>query len=350
VTSDQPGQLLFAGFEGTRLPDDLAGLIAAGRVGGVVLFARNVQDPAQLSALVASIHACAPADSPVCVSIDQEGGRVQRLRAPWTEWPPMRRLGAAGSTDDTRAFARALARELADLRIDLDFAPVVDVDTRPDSPVIGDRAFSGDPEIVGRHAAAFIEALQGEGVAACAKHFPGHGDTDEDSHLTLPSVDHGLERLRRVELPPFRAAVAAGVASVMTAHIAMPALDPEHPATLSPTAIRLLRDELGFDGLVFSDDLEMKAVADHYPPGPLVTRALEAGVDALLVCRRADLRDAVLAALEAAPARRLAEGLRRMAAFKRSHAGGRRSRGGAPPYAEHVALAARLENDDLRSL
>jgi len=346
MTTDQPGQLLFAGFEGTALPDDLARLIGDGRIGGVVLFARNIVDPSQTRALVASIHACAPTGNPVTVSIDQEGGRVQRLRAPWTEWPPMRRIGASSSTDDTRAFARALARELADLRIDLDFAPVVDVDTRPDNPVIGDRAFSDDPERVSRHAAAFVEALQEAGVGACAKHFPGHGDTDLDSHLALPTLPHGLERLREIELPPFRAAIEAGVASVMTAHVLLPAVDPERPATLSPAAIRLLRDELGYDGLVFSDDLEMKAVADHYAPEPLVKGALEAGVDALLVCRRADLRDRVLSALESAPPSLLEAGLERMASFKTCYAGGQHAEGGAPPYPEHVALAARLAGSD----
>jgi beta-N-acetylhexosaminidase len=346
MTTDQPGQLLFAGFDGTTLPDDLAALIGAGRIGGVVLFARNIVDPAQTSELVASIHACAPSGNPVTVSIDQEGGRVQRLRAPWTEWPPMRALGARPSADDTSAFARALARELADLRIDVDFAPVVDVDTRTDNPVIGDRAFSGDPDRVGVHAAAFIEALQDAGVGACAKHFPGHGDTDEDSHLALPRVSHDLQRLREVELPPFRAAIEAGVASVMTAHISLPALDREHPATLSPIAIRLLRDELGYDGLVFSDDLEMKAVADHYEPEPLLLGALQAGVDAVLVCRDLDLRDRVLAALEGAPSALVETGLERMAAFKACYAGGRHAQGGAPPYPEHIALATRLSGSD----
>ena len=336
------GQLLFAGFEGTRVPRDLADLIAAGRLGGVVLFSRNLEDPGQVRALVEELHACAPAGTPLCIGIDQEGGRVQRLRAPWTEWPPMRRVGASGSLEEVRAVAAGLARELADLRIDLDFAPVVDVDTRPDNPVIGDRCFSGDPERVGRLAAAFVESLQAGGVAGCAKHFPGHGDTAEDSHEELPRLDHDLARLRAVELPPFRAAIAAGVASVMTAHILLPALDPLRPATLSRAAIALLRGELAYDGLVFSDDLEMKAVADHFAPREIAQGALEAGVDAFLVCRRAALRDEVLSALEAAPAPLLREPLRRMRTFKGRWSGGRRARGGGPPYAEHLALAERL--------
>jgi beta-N-acetylhexosaminidase len=342
ASRDQPGQLLFAGFEGTELPEDLAALIAAGRVGGVTLFARNVGSPEQLRSLVSELHERAPADAPLTVAIDQEGGRVQRLRAPWTEWPPMRRLGDRGSLEDSEAVARALGRELADLRVDLDFAPVADVDTNPANPVIGDRSFSADPEQVARHAVAFARGLEAEGVAACAKHFPGHGDTSVDSHLDLPRIEHGRERLEQIELVPFRALAAAGVASMMTAHVLIPQLDPDRPATLSRRVLSLLREEIGYPGLVFSDDLEMKAIADRFDPGEVVREALAAGVDALLVCRRADLRDQVLAALESAPGRLLEAALGRMAAFKRRHAGGVRGAGSAPPYATHRELASRL--------
>ncbi len=338
----QPGQLLFAGFAGTTLPDDLAALVGAGRVGGVVLFARNVASPEQLRALVQELHARAPADAPLCVAIDQEGGRVQRLRAPWTEWPPMRRLAERGSPEDTQAVAGALGRELADLRIDLDFAPVADVDTNPANPVIGDRSFSRDPEQVARHAVAFSKGLQQAGVAACAKHFPGHGDTTVDSHFDLPRIEHARERLERVELVPFRAVAAAGVASMMTAHVWLPRIDPRFPATLSPSVLALLRDEIGYDGLVFSDDLEMRAIADRFTPADVTHAALAAGVDALLVCSRTELRDEVLAALESAPDPLVERGLARMAAFKRRFSGGRAGGSGAPPYAAHHELASRL--------
>jgi beta-N-acetylhexosaminidase len=341
-TAEQPGQLLFAGFEGTRLPGDLATHIAQGRVGGVVLFARNVESPAQLRALVDSLHAAAPEEAALTVAIDQEGGRVQRCRAPWTEWPPMRQLGEAGLLDDTRAVARGLARELADLRIDLDFAPCVDVDDSVADAIIGDRSFAPAPETVARHAVAFVEALQAEGVAGCAKHFPGHGGTVADSHHELPRLDRSLERLRAVDLVPFAAATRAGVASVMTAHILLPAIDPDRPCTLSPDAIALLREDMGYDGLVFGDDLEMKAVADHFSPAELVRQALTAGVDSLLVCSRADLREEVLATLESLPDAVVEAGLRRMRAFKRDYAGGRRASGAEPPYPEHAALVERL--------
>jgi len=346
----EPGQLLFAAFEGGELPEDLLSLVAAGRVGGVTLFARNVAGFPATRRLTDALHARAPEQTPLTIAIDQEGGRVQRLRAPWTEWPPMRRLGERGSLEETRALARALARELADLRIDLDFAPVADVDSNPANPVIGDRSFSRAAPVVARHVAAFVEALQGAGVAACAKHFPGHGDTSEDSHLALPRVDCDLERLRRVELVPFRAAAEAGVASMMTAHVLLPRLNPELPATLAPEVLACLRQEIGYDGLVFGDDLEMAAVADRFDPRTSVRRALEAGVDALLVCRSPELRDRVLAALEAAPDRLLARPLERMAAFKRRFAGGLGASGGAPPYPEHQALAERLRAASSRPL
>lgn len=317
----QPGQLLVAGFDGTRLPGDLAALLADGRIGGVILFSRNIEDLEQLRRLVGEIRDAAPPEAPALVSIDQEGGRVQRLRAPWTEWPPMRRLGEIDDLDLTAALAQALARELSDLGIHLDYAPVVDVDTNPANPVIGDRSFGRDASRVARHAARFIDAMQAAGVAACAKHFPGHGDTESDSHLELPRLTHGLARLREVELPPFAAAIEAGVATIMTAHVVFSALDPRRPATMAPDVLAILRDELRYDGLVFSDDLEMKAVADHVRPEDLVDGALQAGVDAMLVCRDAELREIVLRRLERQPDAKVERSIERMIELKRRYVG-----------------------------
>ncbi len=337
-----PGQLLFVGFEGCEPPAELSERIAAGRVGGVVLFRRNFESAGQARASIEALHAAAPPAWPLVVAIDEEGGRVQRLRDWWTAWPPMRRLGDCDDLSLTAAMARALGRELADLRIDLSFAPVVDVDTNPANPVIGDRSFGRTPELVARHARAFLTGLQAEGVAACAKHFPGHGDTELDSHHALPVLAHDLARLRAIELPPFATAIDAGVASVMTAHLLLPALDPEAPATLSARVLQLLRRELGYDGLVFSDDLDMAAVADRHPPRELVARALSAGVDVLLACRDARRQAELLAALEDAPAALLAAPLARLAAFKARFSGGRASRGSAPPYPRHQQLAQRI--------
>lgn len=346
----QPGQALFAGFEGTSCPRPLLDLVAAGRIGGVVLFARNVESPRQVHRLVRELRAHEPADAPLVVAVDQEGGRVQRLRAPWTVWPPMRRLGeldAAPGEDATAAVARALATELRDCGIGLDFAPVVDVDSNPDNPVIGDRSFGREPNRVAAHARAFIGAMQSAGVACCAKHFPGHGDTTLDSHLALPKIAHGLDRLRAIELPPFAAAVEAGVASIMSAHVVFESIDPHRPATFSPDVIALLRDDLRFDGLLFSDDLEMKAVADHWQPREMVDLALGAGIDVLLACKRFELVTELLARLESLPDARLEPALRRVAVFKQRFTTPRSLKAAeadvaGPPYPEHLALAARL--------
>lgn len=341
----QPGQLLFVGFSGHTVPPDLAERIREGRIGGVVLFARNIRDPEQVRGLVRDLHDLAPAGVPLTVAIDQEGGRVQRLRDPWTEWPPMRALGQRPGVADTERFARALALELLDMGIDLDFAPVVDVDSNPANPVIGDRSFARDPATVGAHGAAFVRAMQAMGVAACAKHFPGHGDTDLDSHLALPKLDLDLGRLRARELPPFRDCIAAEVATMMTAHVLFPKLDAKRPATLSPDVMGLLRHELGYDGLVFSDDLEMKAVADHFSVERRSIGALEAGVDTLLVCSQTDLREEVLSKLERAPDRVLEEPLRRLVAFKQAFGSTVRvvpMTEIGPPFASHRALAEAL--------
>jgi beta-N-acetylhexosaminidase len=344
----QPGQLLFTGFDGVELPEDIARLIATGRIGGVVLFARNIGDPEQLRRLTAALHASAPEDAPLLIAIDQEGGRVQRLRTPWTEWPPMRRVGDADDPELTGAVARALALELLDPGIGLDFAPCVDVDTNPDNPVIGDRSFGRDAARVAIHTGHFVRAMQAAGVSACAKHFPGHGDTSCDSHVELPRLDHDLERLRAVELPPCAAAIDAGVASVMTAHVLIPAIDAVRPATLSPDVLAILREELGFDGVVFSDDLEMKAVADRYRPEALIAGCLEAGVDAVVVRGDVGLREQVLQSLEHASDVRLEHPLRRIIDLKQRFAGPRETEpslqaaASPPPYPEHRVLAARL--------
>lgn len=348
----QPGQLLFAGFEGLELPGELRALVAQGRIGGVILFARNVRDPHQVRRLVRAIREAGPADAPVTVAIDQEGGRVQRLRDPWTEWPPMRRFGELGEVEATRRFARALGRELFDLGIGLDFAPVVDVDTNPANPVIGDRSFGSSADVVAEYGAAFIEALQEVGIAACAKHFPGHGDTVADSHLELPRLPHDLDRLREVELPPFSRAAQAGVAAIMTAHVVFEALDRKRPATLSPDVVNLLREEIGYDGLVFSDDLEMKAVADHHRPAALVEGALSAGVDALLVCKEIGLVREVLARLEKLPDRLLERPLERMVSFKARFEppplpAREPPEPPHPPYPEHRRLAEAISRGEL---
>jgi len=293
----QIGQLLIAGFNGHQIPPELRSLAKEFSLGGVILFARNVADPEQVAELAFEASRLVP-ELPLWVSVDQEGGRVARLKSPFTEWPPMATLGRSGDEKLAERFARALAFELKAVGITLDYAPVLDIHTNPKNPVIGDRALAEKAEEVARLGAAIIRTLQGEGIAACGKHFPGHGDTSTDSHLELPLVEHPPDRLRQVEFLPFKAAIEAGVATMMTAHVFVPSLDDTRPATLSKRVVTdILRNELQYEGVIFSDDLEMKAVAAEYAVPAAAVMAIEAGCDGALIC--SGDHDTQSAALEA---------------------------------------------------
>jgi beta-N-acetylhexosaminidase len=278
------GQLLMAGFPGTSLSVELRALAREFSLGGVVYFARNVEEPAQVADVSREIASLQPG-LPPWISVDQEGGRVARFRRGFTIWPPMSTLGRSGDVVLARRFARALAAELRAVGITLDFAPVLDIFTNPKNTVIGDRALAERADDVATLGAAIIDELQQQGIAACGKHFPGHGDTLADSHHDLPVVEHDPERLRAVEFVPFKAAIAASVASLMSCHVLVPAFDELRPGTLSRAIVQgLLRDELGFEGLVFTDDMEMKAIAARMPVPDACVAALAAGCDAVLVC------------------------------------------------------------------
>src|SRR5438093_10849430 len=280
----QIGRLLIAGFGGEQIPAELRALAREFGLGGVILFARNIVDPEQVAELSFEASRLVP-DLPLWVSIDQEGGRVARLKAPFTEWPPMATLGRSGDVKLAERFATALAAELKTVGITLDYAPVLDVHTNPKNPVIGDRALAEKAADVARLGAAIVRTLQAEGIAACGKHFPGHGDTSTDSHVELPLVEHPPDRLRQVEFVPFKAAIEAGVATIMTAHVLVPAIDERRPATLSRRVVYdLLRDELKYEGVILSDDLEMKAVAKEYEVPRAATLAIGAGCDGVLIC------------------------------------------------------------------
>jgi len=297
------GQRFMVGFDGHAASAEIRKLIRDFGLGNVILFARNVDTPEQVADLVRELQAIARDaghDMPLLVAIDQEGGKVQRLRAPWTVWPPIKAVGELGSEEAARRMGAALAAELSPLGITLDFAPVVDVDTNPNNPIIGGlgRSFSSDPEKVAKLAAAMIDGLQKGRVAACAKHFPGHGDVDVDSHLDLPFSDVSRRRLQDVELRPFKRAAEVGVATIMSAHVVYRDLDDQYPATLSPTIIRdVLRGELKFDGVVVGDDLEMKAVAAKWPYGEAAALSAEAGCDLILVCKEVDAQVAAIEGL-----------------------------------------------------
>lgn len=265
------------GFAGTTAPRWLREAVTDG-LGGVCLFGHNVDSVTQLRALTDDLHGLGP----LVVSTDEEGGIVSRLGT-MSARPGSRHVGAAalGRADDlalTRAVATGVGGDLREVGVDLDLAPVADVTSNPDNPVIGVRAFGTDPQRVGAHVAAYVEGLHDAGILSCAKHFPGHGDTEVDSHVGLPHIAADLDTLRSRDLPPFAAAVAAGVDAVMTAHIVFEALDPE-PATTSLALLRLLREELGFDGLITSDAMDMRAIVDSVGIAEGTVRALVAGVD-----------------------------------------------------------------------
>jgi beta-N-acetylhexosaminidase len=299
-TSECAGQVIVAGFGAGDPPEALCELARAGKLGGFVLFRRNLGAPAQIAELTLALTSLAPADRPLWMSVDQEGGRVARLGPPVVTLPPMRVLGEIDDPTLTRDAALVLGRQLRLLGFNLDFAPVLDVDTNPDNPVIGDRSFGREAERVIVHGRAFAAGLESAGVAACGKHFPGHGDTHVDSHFALPRLMHARERLDRVELAPFTALLPE-LPNLMTAHVLFDALDPARPATLSPKIIReLLRGELGYGGVIWSDDLEMKAISEQCGVDEAACAAIAAGCDSVLICSNTEQ---VLAAQRALSAR-----------------------------------------------
>lgn len=316
-----PASLLMIDLSGPSLTPDERAFLGERRPGGVCLFARNVSDRFQLADYVAELRSLA--GDQLIVAVDQEGGGVVRvLDLPYA--PSAMALGAADDPALTRAVAAATARGLRSVGIDVDFAPVADVNSNPANPVIADRAFGGDPAHVARHVVAFVEGLQAEGVAATVKHFPGHGDASVDSHLALPKLELTFDELERRELVPFIAAFEAGVAAVMSAHIVLERIDPQYPATLSPTIIGgLLRDRLGFEGVVFSDALEMRAIADRWGGPESAVMALAAGVDMPAQVATLQVQEATVAAIDRAIAEgrldpaKLAAAQRRLAALKR---------------------------------
>ena len=291
------GSVLMVGFPGRTLSPLVRDWLGEDALGGVILFKRNLGALAEVTTLGRAIAAAA---ARTLVAIDQEGGRVARLGAPVVKLPPARRFGAIDDPALTERAGALLGAQLRALGINVDFAPILDVDTNPANPIIGDRAFGATPDTVVRHARAFARGLGSAGVIACGKHFPGHGDTDVDSHLALPRIAHDRARLSAIELAPFRS-LAAELPTIMTAHVVFDAIDRTLPATLCRAVIEgVLREELGYRGVIVSDDLEMRAVRDHWGVGGAAVRAIEAGCDLLLVCEH---EASVLAARDALAAR-----------------------------------------------
>ncbi|NEB60126.1 glycoside hydrolase family 3 protein, partial [Streptomyces diastaticus] len=273
--------VLQPGFVGTEAPDWILRDIGDG-LSSVVLFSRNIVSPEQVARLTARLRAENP---DLIVAIDEEAGDVTRIEsATGSSRPGNFALGTVDDAELTGAVAADLGRQLRAAGVSLDYAPSADVNSNPDNPIIGVRSFGADPDVVSRHTTAWIRGLQSSGVAACAKHFPGHGDVAVDSHHDLPAYTAGPDEIAAQALPPFRAAVAAGVRAVMSGHLLVPAYDPDLPATLSPRILQgLLRDELGFDGLIVSDAIEMGAVTRRYGIDGATAKAVAAGVDAVCV-------------------------------------------------------------------
>jgi|LSQX01.1.fsa_nt_gb beta-N-acetylhexosaminidase len=316
------GQMLMPDFrtwngeDVLAINNEIARLIREYHVGGVILFRENVKETEQTVRLVDQLQKAAGA-IPLFIAIDQEGGMVVRLQT-GTVMPGNMALGAARSPETTYKVAKAIGEELNALGINVNFAPVMDVNNNPDNPVIGIRSFGSDPQLVAEMGTAYIKGLHDAGVAAVAKHFPGHGDTSVDSHLGLPSIPHDLERLEAVELVPFREAIKQGVDMIMTAHVTFPAIDSTQavsrldgkpvflPATLSEKVLtELVRNKLGFNGVIVTDSLKMKAIEDHFGPGEAVVMAVKAGADIVLM--PGDLEEALQALLEEIRAGRISE-------------------------------------------
>lgn len=279
------GDLLVIGLPGPTLDAEAEALLRDVQPLGVILFRRNITSTGQLRDLTARLREGRP---DLLVAIDHEGGRVHRMPEDFTHFPPSLVMARNGDPGLLREVAHAHAAELREAGFNLTFSPVLDVHTNPANPIIGDRAFGTTPEEVIHNSLPYLQGLVEGGILPCGKHFPGHGDTQVDSHLALPvlpAASHDLRRLRELELRPFARAIAQGLPMIMTAHVVCEALDPSAPATLSPRAIDgCLRRELGFQGYVVSDDLEMKAVADHYSVGRAAVLSILAGCDGCLVC------------------------------------------------------------------
>lgn len=295
------GQLFMVGLPGPEMDETARWLIQDLRVGGIILFQRNIVEPAQVAALLRHCQeaAMAAAGCPLWIAIDQEGGPVQRLRRPFPEMPSAHQFGSLGDLAAVQAAAQQVGSALRALGITINLAPVLDVPRNPDCP-LWQRAYSSDPEQVAAFGLAAIQGYRAGGVLPVAKHFPGLGATRLDSHLDLPTAAVGEEERQR-DLLPFRRVIAAGVPGIMVAHVVVPEWD-DRPASLSAIAVQqILRQKLGFNGLVFTDDLEMGAIQKHYPLDRAAVLAATAGHDVLLICEQSQHVEAALAALSQEP-------------------------------------------------
>lgn len=295
---DYPGSLIITGLKGLTLNEEEKHFLKQEKVGGVILFAHNFSDPAQLAELVNSVQALRD-EWPLFASVDHEGGRITRFKKGFTQFPSMYEISRLDSPKLTYEVHTIMAKELAACGINLSYSPVCDIWTNPENKVIGDRSFGHNPEEVEKHVSAAIRGLQTSGVLGCAKHFPGHGNTLKDSHFDLPLVKESLDELRARELQPFIKAAKSRVEMIMMAHLQVDALDQTHPTSLSASAYSLLRDEAKFTKVIITDDMQMKAITDRWNANEATVLALNAGADMLLYRDMAVAEQAVEAIREA---------------------------------------------------
>jgi len=283
------GQQFIIGIQGPALLPEEKEFITKYNIGGVILFDRNLQSPEQIHALTTelqSIRHDTKDKTPLFIGIDMEGGRVLRLKAPFTKWPPLQKIGDAASSALAFRFALQMGEEMRAVGINLDFAPCLDIWLNPKNQVIGDRALSTDPEVVTQLSSALVRGYIKANVIPCAKHFPGHGSVEIDSHLDLPVSSETLMDLDKSQsLEPFKKVFRSRCELMMTAHIQFKKIDPKWPVTLSPTFLQqIVREVLRYRGLIITDDLDMKALAKHFPKEQIPVQALQAGANILLYC------------------------------------------------------------------
>jgi beta-N-acetylhexosaminidase len=321
---EKVGQLFHVGFDAQTASDRIESLVEEYHVGGVIYFTRNVSSPEQTRALSESLQETS--ETPLFISIDQEGGLVNRLPF-FPAVPSPMAVGATGDTEYARSVAEMTATQLRAVGVNLNLAPILDINTNPDNPVIGTRSFGETPETVAAFGTTYLETLQSAGILSCGKHFPGHGDAATDSHMDMPRIDAAGERLREVELVPFVEAIDAGIGAIMSAHVVFPAVaeSDDRPATLSKSVLTgLLREDLGFDGIVLTDDMEMNAIAEDVGVERGAIETIKAGADGVYVCHSFDHQrraiDAVIDAVESGelPESRIDESVERVLAAKRS--------------------------------
>lgn len=348
------GEILIAGFDGMALNDHARTLVSSHQIRNIILFSRNVKSMDQLKELNGQLQALAREsgyDQPLLICTDQENGIVRRLAPGLPGLPGNMALGSTGNAEFAQQVALATAHQLRSAGVNTNLGPVLDVNNNPENPVIGVRSFGEDPNLVARLGCAMIEAMQGAGVIACAKHFPGHGDTATDSHLSVPLIAHSLERLNRVEFVPFRAAIEAKVDVIMSAHVVFPAVDPSRVVgTISRAVLTgLLREDLGFEGVICTDCLEMNAISETVGVGEGAVLAMLAGADMIMVSHRLDRQEDAIESLVQAtltgrlPLERLMEAAGRVRRMRATRLGDRELEPNvASLSAEALALQARI--------